>query len=37
MNSASLRFIHLDDLENAGYGKYRTLLTSDTNTDTDDK
>jgi hypothetical protein len=37
INSASLRFIHLDDLENAGYGEYRTLFTSDTNTDTDDK
>jgi peptide-methionine (R)-S-oxide reductase len=35
INSASLRFIHLDDLENAGYGEYRTLFTSDT--DTDDK
>src|ERR671919_471434 len=37
INSASLRFIHLDDLENAGYGEYRTLFTSDTDTDTDDK
>jgi peptide-methionine (R)-S-oxide reductase len=34
INSASLRFIHLDDLENAGYGEYRALFTSDTNTDT---
>jgi hypothetical protein len=32
-----LRFIHLDDLENAGYGEYRILFTSDTNTDTDDE
>lgn len=28
INSASLRFIHLDDLESAGYGEYRTLFTS---------
>lgn len=35
INSASLRFIHLDDLENAGYGEYRILFTSDNNTDTD--
>ncbi|MEU7845925.1 hypothetical protein AB0B74_07265 [Micromonospora parva] len=34
INSASLRFIHRDDLENAGYGEYRTLFTSDTNTGT---
>ncbi|MBM7494390.1 hypothetical protein JOD64_005612 [Micromonospora luteifusca] len=33
---ARSRFIHLDDLENAGYGEYRTLFTSDRNTDTDD-
>ncbi|MFI6066850.1 peptide-methionine (R)-S-oxide reductase MsrB [Micromonospora sp. NPDC051227] len=32
INSASLRFIHLDDLDNAGYGEYRTLFTSDANT-----
>lgn len=31
INSASLRFIPLDDLEDAGYGEYRTLFTSDTN------
>ena len=37
INSASLRFIHLDNLETAGYGEYRTLFTSDTNTGTDDK
>jgi peptide-methionine (R)-S-oxide reductase len=37
INSASLQFIHLDDLESAGYGEYRTLFTSDTNTDTDDR
>jgi peptide-methionine (R)-S-oxide reductase len=37
INSASLRFIHLDDLENAGYGVYRTLFTSDTNADTDER
>jgi peptide-methionine (R)-S-oxide reductase len=24
INSASLRFIHLDDLEDEGYGEYRT-------------
>ncbi|MEO3828799.1 peptide-methionine (R)-S-oxide reductase MsrB [Actinomadura sp. B10D3] len=30
INSASLRFIHLDDLEKEGYGEYRTLFTSDT-------
>lgn len=34
INSASLRFIHRDDLEDAGYGEYRTLFTSDTNTGT---
>ncbi|WSR55774.1 peptide-methionine (R)-S-oxide reductase MsrB [Micromonospora ureilytica] len=34
INSASLRFIHLDDLANAGYGEYRTLFTSDTDTST---
>jgi methionine-R-sulfoxide reductase len=33
INSASLRFIPLDDLETAGYGEYRTLFTSDTDTD----
>jgi len=37
INSASLRFIHLHDLDNAGYGEYRTLFTSDTNTDTGDE
>ena len=26
INSASLRFIHLDDLEAQGYGEYKTLL-----------
>jgi len=30
INSASLRFIHLDDLDDAGYGDYRTLFTSHT-------
>ncbi|MFA1548920.1 peptide-methionine (R)-S-oxide reductase MsrB [Actinomadura chokoriensis] len=30
INSASLRFIHLDDLEEAGYGEYRTLFTTGT-------
>ncbi|MEV6427558.1 peptide-methionine (R)-S-oxide reductase MsrB [Nocardia sp. NPDC051463] len=29
INSAALRFIHLDDLEAAGYGKYRTLFTKE--------
>jgi peptide-methionine (R)-S-oxide reductase len=29
INSASLRFIHLDDLEKEGYGDYRRLFTSD--------
>ncbi len=28
INSASLRFIHLDDLEEQGYGEYRTLFTT---------
>ncbi|MBI3228495.1 MAG: peptide-methionine (R)-S-oxide reductase MsrB [Mycolicibacterium cosmeticum] len=28
INSASLRFIHLDDLEAQGYGEYRTLFTT---------
>ena len=37
INSASLRFIHLDDLADAGYGDYRTLFTTDTDTGTDDK
>jgi peptide-methionine (R)-S-oxide reductase len=27
INSASLRFIHLDDLEAQGYGDYRSLFT----------
>ena len=27
INSASLRFIHLDDLEAEGYGRYKTLFT----------
>ncbi len=26
INSASLRFIHLDDLEAEGYGEYKTLF-----------
>ena len=26
INSASLRFVHLDDLEKAGYGEYRKLF-----------
>jgi peptide-methionine (R)-S-oxide reductase len=26
INSASLRFIHLDDLEAQGYGEYRALF-----------
>jgi peptide-methionine (R)-S-oxide reductase len=30
INSASLRFIHLDDLEEQGYGEYRALFASDT-------
>ncbi|MGC4795929.1 peptide-methionine (R)-S-oxide reductase MsrB [Micromonospora saelicesensis] len=34
INSASLRFIRLDDLQDAGYGEYRTLFTSATNTGT---
>ena len=28
INSASLRFIHLDDLETEGYGEYKTLFTN---------
>jgi peptide-methionine (R)-S-oxide reductase len=28
INSASLRFIHLDDLESEGYGQYAALFTS---------
>jgi peptide-methionine (R)-S-oxide reductase len=28
INSASLRFIHLDDLETEGYGEYKTLFSS---------
>ncbi|WP_344477662.1 peptide-methionine (R)-S-oxide reductase MsrB [Nonomuraea monospora] len=31
VNSASLRFIHRDDLGQEGYGDYRTLFTSDIN------
>ncbi|PRC49130.1 peptide-methionine (R)-S-oxide reductase, partial [Mycobacterium sp. ITM-2017-0098] len=27
INSASLRFVHLDDLEAQGYGQYRGLFT----------
>jgi peptide-methionine (R)-S-oxide reductase len=27
INSAALRFIHLDDLEAQGYGQYQTLFT----------
>ncbi|MCM6773839.1 peptide-methionine (R)-S-oxide reductase MsrB [Nocardia sp. CDC159] len=29
INSAALRFIHLDDLEAEGYGQYRTLFTKE--------
>jgi len=29
INSASLKFIHLDDLEAEGYGEYRTLFKED--------
>jgi peptide-methionine (R)-S-oxide reductase len=29
INSASLRFIHLDDLEAEGYGAYKTLFTTE--------
>ena len=29
INSAALRFIHLDDLEAQGYGRYKTLFNSD--------
>ncbi|BEK95635.1 peptide-methionine (R)-S-oxide reductase MsrB [Nocardia seriolae] len=29
INSASLRFIHLDDLEAQGYGQYRSLFTKE--------
>ena len=29
INSASLRFIHLDDLEAEGYGRYKTLFTKE--------
>jgi peptide-methionine (R)-S-oxide reductase len=28
INSASLRFVHLDDLDGEGYGEYRTLFTT---------
>jgi peptide-methionine (R)-S-oxide reductase len=28
INSASLRFIHLDDLETEGYGEYKTLFSN---------
>lgn len=31
INSAALRFIHLDDLEAEGYGQYTTLFTETTN------
>ena len=30
INSAALRFIHLDDLEAEGYGKYRSLFEKET-------
>ncbi|MFI9508341.1 peptide-methionine (R)-S-oxide reductase MsrB [Nocardia sp. NPDC052566] len=29
INSAALRFIHLDELEAAGYGQYKTLFTKE--------
>ncbi len=29
INSAALRFVHLDDLEAEGYGRYRTLFTKE--------
>jgi peptide-methionine (R)-S-oxide reductase len=29
INSASLKFIHLDDLEAEGYGEYETLFKED--------
>ena len=29
INSASLRFIHLDDLEAEGYGEYKKLFTTE--------
>jgi peptide-methionine (R)-S-oxide reductase len=29
INSASLRFIHLDDLEAQGYGAYKKLFTTE--------
>ena len=29
INSASLRFIHLDDLESEGYGEYKTLFSKE--------
>ncbi|MFE5670875.1 peptide-methionine (R)-S-oxide reductase MsrB [Agromyces sp. NPDC056523] len=32
INSAALRFVPLDDLEAEGYGEYRTLFTTDTDT-----
>ncbi len=31
INSAALRFVHLDDLEAEGYGQYTTLFTETTN------
>jgi len=30
INSAALRFVHLDDLETEGYGEYRTLFATTT-------
>lgn len=32
INSASLKFIHLDDLESAGYGEYKTLFSKEDTT-----
>lgn len=37
INSAALRFIHVDDLANAGYGEYHSLFATDTNSDTGDE
>ncbi len=37
INSASLRFVHLDDLEAQGYAEYKTLFASDAGSIKEDK
>ncbi len=37
INSAALRFVHLDDLEAQGYGQYRELFTESTVTESDEE